>query len=364
MEAYPAVKKVLITDYLGDPRVKSALDWYDRAIDYSTRGGKMFRGLTVVVTSKILLDAVGKDEASLTPAQRQVIERARIVGWGIELLQASFLVLDDIMDASPMRRGQPTWYKAVKKMFGYPEMNAINDGLYLEHTPYTLLDDMFKGRPEDEQLHNDLVRLFEETTRYTIVGQQMDILCLTRDPNVNGGVTNLSIFDKGRLESIHEYKTAYYTISFSFRSVLYLTGRRDRAVHEAVEGISKVIGVWFQVQDDFLDCYGDPAVTGKVGTDIRDGKVTWLAVTLLQKPATTTEQRIRFMVDYGKGEDATAEANIKRIYDEVDMQAAYRAYEEETYKKLMVDIGKVVRQFGLPANFFDPYMSKLYKRDK
>lgn len=60
------------------------------------------------------------------------------------------------------------------------------------------------------------------------------------------------------------------------------------------------IGHFYQVQDDYMDCYGDPKVIGKDGTDIQEGKCSWLAVVALQR--CTPEQRKIFEVCFYKNE--------------------------------------------------------------
>lgn len=79
---------------------------------------------------------------------------AAVAGWCLEWLQAFFLVADDIMDASPTRRGQPCWYKL-------PSVGlvAFNDSCCLLGEVFVMLRRHFRA----EAYYVDLLELFQET---------------------------------------------------------------------------------------------------------------------------------------------------------------------------------------------------------
>ena len=133
--------------------------------------------------------------------------------------------------------------------------------------------------------------------------------------------------------------------------------------HEAyalAQEICLEMGRYFQIHDDVLDAFGDPAVIGKVGTDIQDNKCSWLVVQAMKRLSDSPEQRKVLEDNYGK-HDAESVEKVKALYRELDLEGAFRAYEQASHDELMA---KVEAQDALPAGVFTAMLSKIYKRSK
>lgn len=92
-----------------------------------------------------------------------------------------------------------------------------------------------------------------------------------------------------RYRQIVVYKTAFYTFYLPAACAMHLNGIADHKCYQIAKDVCIQMGEYFQVQDDYLDCYGDPEVIGKVGTDIQDNKCSWLVVQALSR--VSPEQR-------------------------------------------------------------------------
>lgn len=306
----------------------------------------MNRGVTVLNAARIL---AGANE--LTALQQ---EEACAVGWCIEWLQAFFLVEDDIMDGSKTRRGQDCWYR--NKDVG---LIAINDGFLLESHIYRILKHYFGEK--DGKVYIQLFELFKEVTYQTELGQLLD---LTSQPP---GATEpqLHLFTNERYYSIVKYKTAFYTFFLPVASAMILnahdTGNAAMAGKDAMKeamDICMEMGVYFQVQDDYLDCYGTPEVIGKIGTDIEEAKCGWLVMQALK--IVTPEQKQVLIDHYGKSDPAGV-AKVKQLYKDLELEAKFQAYEAESYKKITEMLQKATL---VPQAVFSELLAKIYKRQK
>lgn len=319
-----------------DPVLDDALNRLREVLVYNTAGGKRNRGLSVIGSLRELLPP-----AQLT---QHTVQRALMVGWCIELLQAFFLVADDIMDTSVTRRGQPCWYK--RDGIG---LDAINDSFLLEGSVYRLL----RRHCRDQPYYVHLLELFTETSYQTELGQALDLM--TASP----GQIDLNRFTMERYKAIVKYKTAFYSFYLPVAAAMYMAGIKSEEEHNNAKHILLEMGEFFQIQDDYLDCYGDPAVTGKIGTDIQDNKCSWLVVTALE--IMTPEQRAELEACYGQQDDARVE-KVKALYSTLQMPKLYHKYEDESYQRLQKLIECHAQ--NLPHSVFLNFAKKIYKRNK
>ncbi|CAI0556505.1 unnamed protein product [Linum tenue] len=129
--------------------------------------------------------------------------------------------------------------------------------------------------------------------------------------------------------------------------------------HIEVQNILVEMGTYFQVQDDYLDCFGDPETIGKIGTDIEDFKCSWLVVKAFQ--LSNDEQKKLLLENYGKADPGNV-AKVKALYHELNLQGVFEEYESKSYEKIITSIeahpSKAVQAV------LKSFLGKIYKRQK
>ncbi|KAG8430886.1 hypothetical protein GDO86_019798 [Hymenochirus boettgeri] len=311
---FDQIVKDLTAEDSQHPEVGDSITRLKDVLEYNTPGGKCNRGMTVLASYKELVGPELQRDGNL--------QRALAVGWCVELLQAFFLVADDIMDNSVTRRGQPCWYR--KEGIG---LEAVNDSFLLESSIYCILRRYCRGKP----YYLNLLELFLETSYQTELGQALDLI--TAQP----GKVDLNRYTEKRYKAIVKYKTAFYSFYLPVAAAMYMAGIDGEEEHRNAKTILLEMGEFFQIQDDYLDCYGDPSVTGKIGTDIQDNKCGWLVVEALKR--VSPEQRKVLEENYGQNDPEKVQ-RVKQLYEELDLASVYRQNEEESYQRLQLLISQ------------------------
>lgn len=251
---------------------------------------------------------------------------------------------DDIMDRSERRRGKPCWYKKTGLM-------AINDTYLMEQCIYKLIDKHFA----DEAYILDLYKAFHNITYLTAMGQELDMI-ISDNPAAK---FSLDDYTEEKYRAIVKYKTAYYSFYLPVSLGMRVAQVKDARLFTEAEQILMKLGEFFQIQDDYLDCYGDPAVMGKVGRDIEDRKCSWLIIQALKKAS--KEDRDILQENYGK-EDKIAVNAVKEIYNKLELSSVFKCYEENSFKDIC-DLIESQRE-DFPKQLFLFLAQKIYKRKK
>eukprot|EP00923_Selenidium_pygospionis_P046592 GHVN01080478.1.p1 GENE.GHVN01080478.1~~GHVN01080478.1.p1 ORF type:complete len:181 (+),score=8.43 GHVN01080478.1:292-834(+) len=149
--------------------------------------------------------------------------------------------------------------------------------------------------------------------------------------------------DRYRATVLH--KTAYYSFYLPLALGMTASGVTEEYAFQYAKEFSVEIGEYFQIQDDYLDCYGDPEVIGKIGTDIEEGKCSWLACKFLDA-SPPPEDLALFRKHYGvracaPGTSGSAKDIVKGLYTKYDLPNIFEEFEKSAYKSLTEFVKKI-----------------------
>jgi len=317
----------------------------EEMLEYNCTGGKFYRASIVLNTIKEVCEEKDFDSTK----KKKFNEQGTVLGWCVEILQACFLVADDIMDQSTTRRGKACWY--MKPTIKY---DAVNDSFILKSFMYYLIKKYF-GDNKDAYLK--VLELFNTVSMDTEVGQMLD---LTSQPQGKIGKDVLAGFSLDLYKKIVTYKTACYTFYLPMACGLIICGRDGPEALETARDICMQLGEKFQIQDDYLDNFGDPEVIGKNGTDIQDHKCSWLCVQALKRM--DAKQRESFEKNYGKHDDDNKSVKvIKGIYNDLKLDELYEKQEKDSKDQITKLISEAK---DLPPKIFHIILDKIHGRNK
>ena len=232
----------------------------------------------------------------------------------VEVFHNFSLVHDDIMDDAPLRRGQKTVH----------EKWNVNTGILSGDAMLIMAYQLFENY--EPATFQALAKLFSKTALEVCEGQQYDVDFETR--------THVSVAEY--LKMI-EFKTAVLVGAAMKMGAIVANASEEDQNH--LYEFGKNLGIAFQLQDDYLDAFGNPETFGKqVGGDIIENKKTYLYIKALE--FSNEENRLKLIKLFSE----TPEDNHQKI---------------ETVKQIFVESGSALATKEAIQNFTDKAFSGL-----
>ena len=262
-------------------------------INYTLRlGGKRLRPLLCCVAA-----------ATFSPEWQRALPAAA----ALEIFHNFTLLHDDLMDRSPLRRGQETVFRR------WGDNTAILSGDAMSIEAYASLAEI-----EEKALLGVIVPLFNQMALEVCIGQQLDMEFETRS----------EVRPEEYMEMIRLKTSVLLGTSLQIGALIGGAQPADALrLYEA--GVQ--LGLAFQIQDDLLDVYGDVQTFGKpIGGDIIHAKKTLLLLYTLEQLQGDALSELRSILALSPEERAGKVDRVRQFYDE----AGTRAYAEGEVQRL------------------------------
>lgn len=275
-------------------------------------GGKRVRPLLCLLATRLYSDNI----ATALPIAR-----------ALEVFHNFTLLHDDLMDKSPIRRGQPTVYRK------WNDNTAILSGDAMSIEAYRSLEGI-----ENPQLLFKVLPFFNKMAIEICKGQQYDM-----------------DFEEREHVSVAEYiemirlKTAVL-LGAALRLGALAAGAYDSDA-QILDEVGQALGLAFQIQDDYLDVYGDEKTFGKpIGGDIMNGKKTLMLLYTQAKLEREDRAELDRLMQLGQEYKEERISGVRRLYD----KAGTPIYAQHEIERLTQEALTKLRGLGLKQERLEP----------
>jgi geranylgeranyl diphosphate synthase type II len=279
-------------------------------------GGKRLRPVLVLLTAEIF---------------NTDYKKALDAALAVEVFHNFSLVHDDIMDDAPVRRGEITVH----------EKWDINTGILSGDAMLIMAYQLFENY--EPLIFRQLAQLFSKTALEVCEGQQYDVDFETRD----------DVMLPEYLKMI-EYKTAVL-VAAALKMGSIVAGASEKS-QEQMYAFGLNLGIAFQLQDDYLDVFGDPKTFGKqVGGDIIENKKTFLYLKAMGSGSEMMTKELEHLYSIQPKESETKVNAVRSIFERSKADEATRvaiadyttkAFEVLNDIELEQDKKDLLQQFG------------------
>ena len=227
----------------------------------------------------------------------------------VEVFHNFSLIHDDIMDDAPLRRGNETVH----------EKWDINTGILSGDAMLILAYQYFEEY--EPSIFRELAKLFSKTALEVCEGQQYDVDFETRD----------DVTIPEYLKMI-EYKTAVLVGAAMKMGAIVAQTSEENA--DLIYDFGLNLGLAFQLQDDYLDAFGDPKTFGKqVGGDIIENKKTYLYLKAVEFASEESRKQLTHLFSIQPDDNTSKIDSVKEIFDSTGAsEATKKAIKEYTLK--------------------------------
>ncbi|MFF4580159.1 polyprenyl synthetase family protein [Streptomyces sp. NPDC001389] len=244
------------------------------------------------------------------------------LGAALELLQACALVHDDVMDGSPVRRGAPAVHVDFARMHGEGRMRgsleafATGAAILAGDLALAWADDLFTETALGSEHGGCLHREWQAMRTEMAAGQYRDIRAQA-----------LGSSDVTEAVTVATLKSAFYTVVRPLGLGAALAGA-DEPTLGALRSAGRCAGLAFQLSDDLLGTFGDPADTGKpADDDLRDRKLTYLLAVATRLAEASGD--VQAGVVLAPGAEPRSETGIAQMRSAVERTGARAAVSAE-----------------------------------